>query len=55
MKKMNIKKSISLITANDFDPQTEFVAAWAEQNTYYITESKITPHSYDYSEFMALK
>ena len=42
-------------TANDFDPQTEVVAAWAEQNPYYITESKIAPHSYDYSEFMALK
>lgn len=42
-------------TANDFDPQTMVVAAWAENNPYYICESKVEPKSYDYSDFMALK
>ena len=42
-------------TANDFNAQTMVVAGWAEQNHYYISESKVEPRSYDYSEFMALK
>ena len=40
---------------NDFDPSTEVIVAWAEQNHYYHTESKVTPCTYDYSDFMALK
>jgi len=42
-------------TASDFDSQTMVIAAWAEQNPYYISESKVNPRSYDYSDFMALK
>jgi hypothetical protein len=42
-------------SANDYDPQTMVIAAWAEQNNYYIPESKVEPRSYDYSDFMALK
>jgi hypothetical protein len=42
-------------SANDFDSQTMVIAAWAEQNNYYIPESKVEPRSYDYSDFLALK
>jgi hypothetical protein len=42
-------------SANDFDPQTMVIAAWTEQNNYYIPESKVEPRFYDYSDFMALK
>ena len=42
-------------TANNFDPQTMAIADWAVQNHYYISESKVEPKSYNYSEFMALK
>lgn len=42
-------------TPRDFDPQTQVIGGWAEQNSFYYAESKISPNSYDYSNYMALK
>lgn len=41
--------------SDNFDPSTQAIVAWAAQNHYYHAESKVTPNTYDYSGFMALK
>ena len=41
--------------SDDFDSSTQAIVAWAGQNHYYHAESKVTPLTYDYSDFMALK
>lgn len=42
-------------TAYGFDSQTQIIVGWAEQNHYYVTESRINPATYDYSIRYALE